>query len=56
MDGLLLTDVVVGGFDGVIGEVKIYNRALSQDEIKAGSRITNQWNRKTVRCIRSGAY
>ena len=33
--GLQLSDVLVGGFNGVLDNIKIYNRALSQDEVKA---------------------
>ena len=33
--GLQLQDVVVGGFDGVLENIKIFNRALSQGEVKA---------------------
>ena len=33
--GLQLSDVFVGGFNGVLDSIKIFNRALSQDEIKA---------------------
>ena len=33
--GLELSDVFVGGFNGVLQSIKIYNRALSQDEVKA---------------------
>ena len=33
--GLQLSDVFVGGFNGMLDKIKIYNRALSQDEVKA---------------------
>ena len=32
--GLDLSNVVVGGFTGVLHNMKIYNRALAQDEVK----------------------
>ncbi len=35
MEGLTLSEVIVGGFNGTIEKFQIYNRTLSQDEIKA---------------------
>jgi hypothetical protein len=35
MAGLSLSDVTVGGFKGTVENMKIYNRTLSQDEMKA---------------------
>jgi hypothetical protein len=34
-DGLSLSDVTLGGFEGTVDGLRIYSRALSQDEIKA---------------------
>ncbi len=43
IDGLQLLDVIVGGFKGMIDDVKIYGRILSQDEIKTlGKRLSNE--------------
>lgn len=33
--GLSLSDITIGGFDGVINTIRVYKRALSQGEIKA---------------------
>ena len=39
MEGLSLSEVIVGGFNGTIEKLQIYHRTLSQDEIKT------MWNR-----------
>ena len=35
VDGLVLGDVILGGFNGRVAEYFIYDRMLSQDEVKA---------------------
>jgi len=35
MDRLSLSAIAVGGFTGSVDDISIYDRALSQDEIKA---------------------
>ena len=35
MDRLSLSDIVLGGFAGSVDDLRIYDRALSQDEVKA---------------------
>lgn len=35
VEGLLLSDITIGGYKGIINDFKVFNRALSQDEIKA---------------------
>jgi hypothetical protein len=39
IDRLSLSDIHIGGFDGAVENLKIYDRALSQDEIKAGAEV-----------------
>jgi hypothetical protein len=34
IDGISLTDIAAGGFRGVADELRVYKRALTQDEIE----------------------
>ncbi len=43
VEGLSLSDITLGGFEGLINDCRMYNRVLQQDEIKAiSSQLANE--------------